>query len=49
MMANLNCLCCQNPREDFWHCKDCWDKYHNGERDNDWLDLDEYRKRFGEK
>lgn len=44
MMINQNCNCCINPAFDFFHCKFCWNKWHNGERDNDWLDAEKYRK-----
>ncbi len=44
MMLNPNCNCCMKPRFDFFHCQPCWNAHHNGERDNDWLDADEYSK-----
>lgn len=28
------CPCC---RAMLWHCEDCWNKYHNGLRDKDWI------------
>lgn len=31
-----------NPRPDFWHCEACWDKFHNGSVDKDWIDLEEW-------
>lgn len=34
MMMNPNCPCCNNFLH---HCKKCWDKYHNGQRDNDYI------------
>ena len=30
--------------EDMWHDEHSWCLYHNGNRDNDWLDYDEYMK-----
>lgn len=41
-MIRQDCKCCVNPRIDFWHCWDCWNKYHNGLKDQDWQDLGEY-------
>ena len=28
------CSCC---RDRVWHCEDCWNKYHDGFRDKDWI------------
>lgn len=28
------CLCC---RDHLWHCKSCWDKYHNGKKHKDYI------------
>jgi len=41
------CPCCQKFMKagDHWHCKWCWDRYHNGRRDNDWLPREELEKR----
>ena len=40
------CRCCQKSARtrDRWHCKDCWNKYHNGLRDNDWESEEIFRK-----
>ena len=35
--VNPSCKCCMNPRDDFWHCEDCWNKFHNGLKDKDWM------------
>jgi hypothetical protein len=37
------------PPEWNWHCEDCWNKHHNGLRDNDWLDLESFKERHGKK
>jgi hypothetical protein len=29
-----DCPCC---RDRVWHCLDCWNKYHFGLRDKDWI------------
>lgn len=41
------CPCCQKMVKtgDPWHCQDCWDRYHNGERDMDWLNREEYDRK----
>ena len=31
-----------NPRKDGWHCENCWDEHHNGLKDKDWIDLEEW-------
>ena len=31
-----------------WHCEYCWNKFHNGLRDNDWEDEETFRKKRGE-
>ena len=28
------CPCC---RDRAWHCESCWNKFHNGARDKDWV------------
>jgi len=33
------CPCC---RDSLWHCKRCWNKYHNGEKHQDYLTPDYY-------
>jgi len=43
-IINQMCYCCMHPRDDFWHCEHCWDSFHNGIKDKDWLDYDEYVK-----
>jgi hypothetical protein len=38
MMLEPDCHCCQESIRELkqvWHCKFCWDKWHNGERDSD--------------
>ena len=42
--ANYENMTAKQLIEVMWHCEYCWDKYHNGERDKDWLDKDEYMK-----
>jgi len=32
-MINMKCPCCNSLE---WHCEDCWDKYHNGQKDKDY-------------
>lgn len=32
-LINHNCPCC---RDWLWHCKKCWNKYHNGEKHKDY-------------
>jgi len=27
------------------HCKRCWDEFHNGQRDDDWEDLESFLKK----
>ena len=43
-MADLQCPCCATmlKRKSKHHCKSCWDKFHNGLKDNDWLSWDEW-------
>ena len=43
-IVSQECYCCMYPREDGWHCEHCWDEHHNGRKDNDWMDLDEWIK-----
>ena len=33
-MVHQNCPCC---RSFDWHCKGCWYRFHNGERDKDFI------------
>lgn len=33
-LINHDCLCCRNYLH---HCKKCWNKFHNGENDNDYV------------
>jgi hypothetical protein len=49
-LINNNCPCCRTipERNSGYHCEDCWDKYHNGERDKDWLDKEKYDKKHSE-
>lgn len=54
MVQPDKCPCCKNLLH---HCEDCWNKYHNGLRDNDYIppayygesmfDLDEWNDRLG--
>ena len=43
------CKCCQYfvNSGDLFHCEDCWNKFHNGERDKDWLNEEEFKKKHG--
>ena len=34
-MVNRDCKCCQDRK--IWHCEWCWNEYHNGRRDKDYL------------
>lgn len=45
-MVETDCRCCQKfgKTGDMWHCKSCWNKWHNGERDQDWLTREEWEK-----
>ena len=38
------CPCCEAQVH---HCKACWNKYHNGERDNDYIEPDYYGMPLG--
>lgn len=46
MMVHGNCKCCDKFARtgDFWHCEECWNNFHNGKRDNDWLDEKTFRE-----
>lgn len=41
-----DCKCCQKHMRtgDRWHCEDCWNKYHHGGRDGDWLSRSEFEE-----
>ena len=40
------CPCC---REFLWHCKRCWDRFHNGEKHKDYDEPEYYgQSMFGE-
>ena len=41
-----SCRCCTTAiqRKTIWHCENCWNKFHNGEKDKDWLNEDKYKK-----
>ena len=39
IMVNPSCPCCIGITPNNWHCHDCWDKYHNGERDKDFMEI----------
>jgi hypothetical protein len=43
------CPCCQKFMKtgDRWHCEWCWRRYHNGDRDGDWLPRAEFEKMHG--
>ena len=45
-LMQQECNCCSKGVKtgDMHHCKDCWNKHHNGERDNDWISKEEYEK-----
>ena len=49
-MINPDCKCCRKfgRTGDMWHCEYCWNKFHNGLRDNDWEDEETFRKKRGE-
>lgn len=32
-IIQLDCPCC---RDLLWHCKKCWDRFHNGQKHNDY-------------
>ena len=42
----MDCKCCQYMIKTgkSHHCRDCWDKHHQGKIDDDWLDEEEYYK-----
>lgn len=46
MMMTDDCPCCRKwvATGELWHCQDCWNRYHNGLRDNDWLSKEEWEK-----
>lgn len=49
IMITNDCPCCRNAinsKEAYetHHCEDCWNKYHNGLRDKDWLNKEDYLK-----
>lgn len=33
-MINPKCKCCNDK---LWHCKRCWNAYHNGEKHGDYI------------
>jgi hypothetical protein len=43
-MLNRECHCCMSGGEfkDGWHCEWCWDQYHNGKRDNDFMSHEKF-------
>jgi hypothetical protein len=46
-VVEQNCNCCRRAialNEDGYHCRYCWDKYHNGLRDNDFITFEEWQK-----
>ena len=45
-LMTSECRCCQKTARtwDLWHCEDCWDRHHNGLRDNDWQNKEEFEK-----
>ena len=45
MLLEPECPCC---RAKLWHCEECWNKYHNGLRDNDWIPPKFHGQRLGE-
>lgn len=46
-LMRMDCKCCQKAARNFdlHHCKDCWNKFHHGKRDNDWISKEEFIKR----
>ena len=46
MMLTDDCPCCRKwlKTGDLWHCRDCWNRYHNGLRDKDWLPRELWEK-----
>ena len=45
-MIQQRCPCC---RERIWHCKKCWDKFHNGKKHNDYEPPEYYGQPMNEK
>jgi ribosomal protein L37AE/L43A len=48
-LVKIECPCCQKAAhartvEGMWHCESCWNAHHNGKRDNDWLDKEQFMK-----
>jgi len=51
MMLRSDCPCCQRfirgfifiRGSDGWHCELCWNDYHNGIRDHDFLTEEEFK------
>ena len=43
-IVEFECRCCQKAMRsgDNFHCRFCWDKFHNGQRDLDWLSREEW-------
>lgn len=48
-LAKRGCHCCQRAfaTGDMWHCKNDWNEHHNGLKDNDWLNKDEFIRQHG--
>lgn len=46
MLCQTDCKCCQKALRtgSFWHCEFCWNKWHNGLRDRDWISREEWEK-----
>ncbi len=38
-LVQRECSCC---RGHLWHCEKCWDTYHNGKKDNDYIEPEHY-------
>jgi hypothetical protein len=38
-LVNRDCKCC---REMIWHCAKCWDDFHNGRTQNDYIPPEYY-------
>jgi hypothetical protein len=47
--GNSACRCCQKFLKTgfIWHCQACWDEFHNGKTDKDWMNEEEFIRSRG--
>lgn len=45
-LMTSECHCCQKAARtwNLWHCEYCWDNHHNGLRDKDWQNKEEFER-----